>query len=125
MRALGITNKPSLEYLLADSLKFYEKDDGSTTVDIIKSILENPNIDYSFDEIFDYLKNVYKKEKCQYNMVTVKYLAQKTNYDKKVLEQIGVDKIYLNKIFRTLSFNDKLKLILKNFLYYNFIYANR
>ncbi len=115
MKALGITNRPSLEYLLADSLKYFEKDNGSTTVDIIKSVIENPNIDYSFDEIFDYLKTMHKTEKCQYNFVTVKYIADKLNYDRKALEQIGVDKKCLSKIFKTLSFKNKMKFIIKIF----------
>lgn len=115
MRALGITNRPSLEYLLADSIKYYEKDNGSTTVDIIKSVLENPNIDYSFDEIFGYLTTMQKTEKCKYNFITVKYLAEKLEYNKKSLEQIGIDKKCLNKLFKTLSFKNKLKFIIKIF----------
>ena len=41
MKVLGISNQPSLDVLLADSLKYYEKDNGSTTVDIILKILSN------------------------------------------------------------------------------------
>ena len=115
MRALGITNKPSLEFLLGESLRFYEKDNGSTTVNIIKSILNNPNIDYSFEEIFNYLKTMYKLEKCRYNFVTVRYLVEMVNYSEKELNLIGVDKIYIKEIFKGLSIKDKLIYLLKNF----------
>ena len=62
MKTLGITNQPSLETLLADSLKYYEKDNGSTTVDVILSILANENINYTFDDVYEYLKKNNKKQ---------------------------------------------------------------
>ncbi len=54
MKTLGITNLPSLEFMLDESVRFYENDGGSTTVDIIRSILTNKNLDYTFEDIYEF-----------------------------------------------------------------------
>lgn len=114
MKALGITNKPSLEFLLDESLKYYEKDNGSTTVNIIESILSNPNIDYSFDEIVQYLKKSYSKERCKFNLITVKYLANKLEYNVDELNSLGASKSEVKEVFKSLSLKSKIKFIIKN-----------
>ncbi|MBQ8668441.1 hypothetical protein IJ472_01580 [bacterium] len=114
LKALGITNQPSLDTLLADSLKYYEKDNGSTTVDIILSILANENINYTFEDIYEYLKKNSKKEKYKYNLVTVTYLATKLEYDEMRLSDLGIEQNIVKKLFKTLSIKDKIKCIFKN-----------
>jgi len=108
MKVLGITNKPTLGFLLDNSLKYYENENGSTTVQIIESILKNPNLEYKFDDIFSYLKQKYQNENCRYNFVTAKYVANLLNYSASELELLGIEKEILNKIFTTLSWREKL-----------------
>lgn len=115
MKALGITNQPSLEILLADSLKYYEKDNGSTTVDVILSILANENINYTFEDVYEYLKKNNKKEKYKYNLITVSYLAAKLEYDEMKLGDLGIEQNIVKKLFKSLSVKDKIKCIWKNF----------
>ena len=115
MKALGITNQPSLETLLADSLKYYEKDNGSTTVDVILSILSNENINYSFEDIYEYLKKNNKKEKYKYNLITVSYLATKLEYDEMRLGDLGIEQSIVKKLFKSLSVKEKINCVFKNF----------
>ena len=117
MKALGITNKPSLESLLHDSIQFFEKDDGSITTNLISLILDNKNLDYSFDEIFEYLKLKHNREKCNYNFTTVKYLAEKLDYDMEKVALLCADIDLLKSIFDSLSIKEKIRYILKNFSY--------
>ncbi|MBQ8460671.1 hypothetical protein IJ541_11315 [bacterium] len=114
MKTLGITNKPSLDFLLENSLNFYEKDNRSTTVDIINSILENKNLDYNFNDIYNYLVNFYRKKRCKYNFLTAQYMAENLDYNKTKLDLLGIDKNLSDKIFKTLSFTNKIKYIIKN-----------
>jgi hypothetical protein len=116
MKTLGITNQPTLEFLLADSLKFYEKDNGSTTVEIISSILKNEKLQYSFQDIYGYLK----KNKTHYNMVTTSYLCEKLDYDPKKLLPLGIDKQATLQTFKNLSLKNKLK-YLQKFICYSFV----
>jgi len=88
MLTLGITNIPSLDFLLLNSLTYFEKDGGSTTVDIISSILKNKNLHYSFDDIYNYLK--LNKTKIKYNQITANYLAQKLAYNSSKIEALGI-----------------------------------
>ena len=76
MNMLGITNMPSLEFMLGDSLKLYESDGSSPTVEIIRSILTNKNLNYTFDDIYNYLIFAHKKYCCEYNLKTVTYLIE-------------------------------------------------
>lgn len=116
LKTLGITNQPSLEFLLGDSLKFYEKDNGSTTVDIILSILNNKNLNYEFDDIYKFLKNSYLKSNCKYNLITVSYLAQKLDYNKNQIKSLGIDDDTLKKVFKALPLKSKIKILIKNFI---------
>lgn len=115
MKSLGITNQPSLEFLLGDSLKFFEKDNGSTTVDIIMSILNNKNLNYDFEDIHKFLKNSYQKSKCKYNLITVSYLAQKLDYNRQEMENLGVDDEMLKQVFNALTLKEKVKVVWKKF----------
>ena len=114
MKTLGITNQPSLETLLADSLKYYEKDNGSTTVDVILSILANENINYTFDDVYEYLRKNNKKEKYKYNLITVSYLATKLEYDEMRLSDLGIEQNIVKKLFKSLSVKEKIMCIFKN-----------
>lgn len=115
MKFLGITNQPSLEFLLGDSLKFFEKDNGSTTVDIIMSILNNKNLSYDFEDIHKFLKNSYQKGQCKYNLITVSYLAQQLDYNRHELERLGIDDKTLKHVFNSLTLEEKTKVVWKKF----------
>ena len=122
MKALGISNQPTLDFLLGNSLKYFEKDNSQTTAKIIQSTLDNVNIDYTFDDICEYLKNAHHKKVFEYNFHTVKYLAQHTKFDKSKLTKLEISKQQIDPIFKTLSFKEKfyciknyyLKMLLKN-----------
>lgn len=114
MKALGITNQPSLETLLSDSLKYYEKDNSSTTVEVISSILSNENIDYTFEDIYNYLKLNHSKTSCKYNFITVSYLASKLEYNEAKLSNLGVENEIMKDVFKALSFKDKFKYLFTN-----------
>jgi hypothetical protein len=116
MKTLGITNQPTLDFLLADSLNFYEKDNGATTVDIISSILKNEKFQYSFQDIYNYLK----KKKTKYNLITVSYLCEKLDYNPEKLIPLGIDKNVTWQIFKNLSLKNKIKCFQK-FICYNFV----
>ncbi len=116
MKALGITNRPDLDFLLLNSLKYYEKDNGSTTVNIISSILNNPNLNYSFEDIYAYLKMYYHKNSCKYNLKTVSYLIYKLDYSKSALTDLGVEENTIKQVVRNLPLKDRLIFLIKNFL---------
>lgn len=105
MKALGITNQPSLEFLLANSLNFYEKNNTNATSQIISNILNNENLTYKIEEIHTYLKKSYEKDCVKCNLKTVEYLITKQNYDKQKLEEIGIEK----DILKELSLKTKFK----------------
>lgn len=112
MKSLGITNQPELDFLLGNSLKYYEKDNSDTTSYIISSILKNQNLSYTMDEIHKYLKDMNCKLKCQYNFKTVRYLITKQNYSKSKLDELGINKENLEQALKELSLKEKLKFYL-------------
>lgn len=114
LKSLGITNQPTLEFLLGDSVRFYEKDEGSTTSDIISSVLKNINISYDIIDIHKFLKTVNEKEKCKYNFKTVIYLISEQNYDTVKLHELGVEKKTLDKAVKYLSMSNKIKYFLRS-----------
>ena len=114
MKTLGITNQPTLEFLFENSLKYYEKDNGTTTVDIINSILDNKNIDYTFTEIVDYLKKQHKNNRIKYNFKTTEYLIRKMDFDEEKIIDLGIEKSVLSHVFKNLSVVEKLKYLFKN-----------
>ena len=116
MKTLGISNQPSLDFLFEDTLKYFEKENSTTTVEVIKSVLNNINIDYSFDEILKYLKTMHEKRIFDYNFHTAKYLSQQLNFDKNKLNNLGITKNQVNEIFKTLSASKKIKCILNYYL---------
>ena len=119
MKSLGITNRPDLEFLLLDSLKFYEKDNGSTTVDIIKSILDNKNLNYTFEEIYMFLKKYYNKNRCKYNLKTVSYLVYKLDFSKSELACLGIEEDIIKQVLTNMSIKDRLKYYVKNSIVVN------
>jgi hypothetical protein len=112
LKTLGITNQPSLDFLLADSLKYFEKDNGSTTIDIISSILKNDKINYSFNDIYSYLK----KNKTHYNMKTISYLCEKLEYNVEKLTELGISKLDTRQAMKNLSLKNKIKALIKIYL---------
>jgi len=115
MRALGISNIPALDFLLLNSLTYYEKDGGTTTVDTICAILKNKNLNYSFEDIYNYLR--LNKNKIKYNQITTNYLVQKLNYDKLKIEELGIvpQKSYTKEKIKDYFINLK-KAFKKNFV---------
>ena len=91
MKALGITNQPSLEFLLGNSIRYYEKDGGNTTSVTIYSILNNKNLDYTIEDVHKFLRTAAIKEKLNFNLNTVKYLITEQNYTKLNLQDLGVE----------------------------------
>jgi len=116
MKVLGITNLPTLDFLLADSLKFYEKDGGSTSVDIMRSILNNKNLHYKFEDIYNFLRRYSKKNCIEYNMKTVSYLMQSLDYDKAKLNIAGVTDEAIKLALSKSSVFDRIKYFYKNYL---------
>ena len=88
MKALGITNIPSLEFLLGGTIKYFEKDNCKTTSKTIQSILNNKNLNYTIEDIHQFLKS--KNSHLNYN--TVRYLVENHNYNSKKLKDLGVEK---------------------------------
>lgn len=116
MKALGITNLPSLEFMLDESVKYFEKDGGSTTVDIIRSILTNKNLDYSFEDIYNYLSVAQKKYCVEYNLKTVTYLIEWLDCDVEKLSALGIDNKTIMKALESFSLKAKLKYLFKGHL---------
>lgn len=116
MKALGITNRPSLDILLADAIKYYEKNNTSTTATIIANILKNKNLSYTIQDIHTYLQKVYEKENIKLNINTISYLISEQNYNSEQLSKLGIDKKLRQQAFKTLTFSKKLRYIFKNAL---------
>ena len=113
MKSLGITNLPSLEFMLGDSIKFFESDGGSTTVEIIRFILSNKNLNYTFDDIYSYLLLAHKKYCSSFNLKTVNYLIQWLDCDVEKLMALGIDKKTIMTALQEFSFMTKLKYLFK------------
>lgn len=109
MKVLGITNKPSLDSLLYESVKYFEQDNGVATANIINSILNNKNLNYTIEEIHNYLVSMYKKENCKFNFKTAKYLIEKHNYTLSKLCDLGLNKEFISKVFNELSWKNRIK----------------
>lgn len=106
MKSLGITNQPTLDFLLGDSVRYFEKTNGSTTAQIIQKILDNKNLIYEICDIHNYLANLHKKEKIKYNINTALYLVKKHNYNKQNLAKLGISE---KDVLKNLSAIDKTK----------------
>ena len=118
MKALGISNQPSLDFIFEDSLKYFEKENSTTTVDIIKSVLSNINANYTFEDILKYLKTQHEKCRFEYNPNTVKFLATSLKFDKHALNNLGISRKQINNIFKTLTPIEKIKCLI--FYHLNF-----
>lgn len=111
MKTLGITNKPTLDFFLANSIKYFEKDGGKTTAKILSSVLNNPNLDYTFDDILEYLRANFNKKRSRYNFETIKFLAEQSDYNLYRVSAITSDRDLMKKIFKSLSPVQKVKVI--------------
>ena len=114
MKTLGITNQPELDFILGNSLKYYEKDNSDTTAYIISSTLKNRNLSYTMDDIHRYLKDMAKKSNCKYNFKTVNYLICEQNYTKSKLFELDIDKSTIDFALKKLSLKQKIKYYLNN-----------
>lgn len=114
MKALGITNKPDLGFLLGNSLKYFEKENSEVTANIISSVLSNVNLDYSLDDICEYLQQAHKKRVFEYNMNTVKFLAHSLTFNRKKLDFLGISNRQMSNIFKDLPLKEKISCI-KNY----------
>ena len=111
MKCLGITNQPDLDFILGNSLKYYEKDDSDTTSYIISATLKNENLSYTIDDIHKYLKEMNKKSKCKYNFKTILYLIKEQNYTKEKLADLGADKNTVETALKSLPLKYRLKFL--------------
>ncbi|MBD5401634.1 hypothetical protein HDR58_02375 [bacterium] len=121
MKALGISNQPSLEFLLGNSIRYYEKDNGVSTANLIEKILNNENIHYDLTQIHKYLKTLCEKEKCKYNFRTVEYLISQQNYGLSGLQELGIDKVLIKKVFCKLNFKHRICFLIKNPQFFKFL----
>lgn len=111
MKCLGITNQPDLDFILGNSLKYYEKDNSDTTSYIISATLKNENLSYTIDDIHKYLKEMNKKSKCRYNFKTILYLIREQNYTKEKLADLGADKNTVETALKSLPLKYRLKFL--------------
>ena len=111
MKVLGISNRPSLESLLGNSVKYFEKDNGNTTAIVIESVLNNKNLDYTIEDIHNYLVLINKKEKCKYNLDTAQYFIKKHNYDMAKLQELGFSKEEIFSLLKTMGLTYMVKYI--------------
>lgn len=114
MKTLGITNLPSLDFMLGESVKYFEKDGCSTTADIIRSILTNKNLYYSVEDIYEYLLSAHKKYCCEYNLKTVTYLITLLDCDIKKLSALGIEEKTITMALQSFSLKAKLKYLFKS-----------
>lgn len=110
MKALGISNIPSLDFLLGNTIKYFEKDDCKTTSRTIESILNNKNLNYTIVDIHNYL--VTKKAKLNFN--TVKYLIEQHKYNIKQLQELNVEKSLIKKALKDSTLNNSVKFQIRN-----------
>lgn len=119
MKTLGISNQPTLDFLFENSLKYFEKENSTTTADIIKSTLSNDNINYTYDDIAYYLKSSHQKCIFEYNLNTVKFLAIYTNFNRAKLDFLEINEQQIKGIFKSLTIEEKFDCLLKYFLNIN------
>ncbi len=112
MKILGISNQPSLDFLFEDCLNYFEKENSTTTVEVIKSVLNNVNSDYTLDDILKYLKTKHEKKVFEYNIHTASFLAKSLNFDRSKLDAIGINKNQMATVFKTLSVSEKFRFII-------------
>ena len=114
MKMLGISNKQPIGFYLENFLTYFEKDGGTTTVDIINSLIQNTHSGYTFDDIYDYFKATRRKYK--FNQITIAFLASKLDYNQKELLKVGVEKSDLRVFYKNLPILRKIQILIKNLL---------
>lgn len=112
MIALGISNEPGLDYLLADTLKFFEKQDNNITSKIIESILANDNLSYTIEDVHKYLRNKCKNEGMKLAVSTLQYFIKKHDYNSKKLLDLGIDKSQLRRVYSLELFINDVKSVI-------------
>ncbi|MBR1461643.1 hypothetical protein IJ596_08460 [bacterium] len=110
MKTLGISNIPSLDFLLGNTIKYFEKDNCQTTSRIIESILNNDNMRYTIEDIHNYL--ISKNAKLNYN--TVKYLIEKHHYNKNKLQELKAAKSVIDKALKNTTFKNSAKFCIES-----------
>jgi len=113
MKTLGITNIPDIEFLLSDSLRYFEKDNGKSTINIISRILKNENLKFTLDDICEFLHNFSIKNNIKYNKNTIEYLSYELNYDIQKLNYIGISKKSIIDVLKKASLKVKIKSLIK------------
>ena len=111
LKTLGITNQPDLEFILGNSVKYYEKDNSDTTSHIIDTTIKNENLSYTIEDIHKYLKDMNIKKKCKYNFNTVKYLIAEQNYTREKLYDLGIESGTIDTALKHLPLKFKLKFL--------------
>ncbi len=114
MKTLGISNKQPIDFYLENFLKYFEKDGGTTTVDIINSLIKNPYSGYKFEDICEFFKS--NKGKYSFNQNTITYLAKKLNYNRKELLKLGIEKSDLRVFYKNLPLLKKIQICIMNFV---------
>lgn len=109
MKCLGITNQPDLDFILKNSLKYYEKDNSDITSYIISSVLGNKNLTYTMNDIHQYLKQMNIKSNCKYNFKTIQYLIMAQNYSNEKLLDLGIEEQTIRQTLKGLPLKYKLK----------------
>ena len=115
MKTLGITNQPSLDFLLGDSLRYFEKSGGDMTVKIIKNILNNKNLNYTTEDLHKFIQTLCKNQAIKLNKNTIYYLITEQKYDKQKLHELGIDE---KQALNGINLTEKIK-------YYSRRFANR
>ncbi len=75
--------------------------------------MTNKNLDYTFEDIYEYLLFAHKKYCCFYNLKTVTYLIEWLDCDVEKLAALGVDDKTITKALQAFSFTAKLKYLFK------------
>jgi len=107
LKLLGISNKPDLEFLMGDSVKYFEKSNSGTTSMIIENILRNKNLSYTIDDIHKYMAKMNEKENCEYNSKTIEYLITRQNYNKTKLKELGISGDKIKEVLKSISLKGK------------------
>lgn len=108
MKALGITNIPTLDVLLDTAIKF-ENDKSEILPSVIDSVLKNVNMDYRIEDIHKYLRQMYIKRKYKCNSKTAQYLIKEHNYTQEQLCDLGAGKVVIKAAISELNLKCKIR----------------
>ncbi len=114
MKSLGITNVPALEELLDTGIKF-APDNPEILTSVITSVIKNPNMDYTIEDIHKYLVQMRAKRKYVCDAKAAQYLIKEHNYSTQKLSDLGADKSVIKTALKNLPLKLQLKYYLKAF----------